>query len=215
MGTFSPQSQVNSEVRKTIPTWPLVRCLKSNKKPQAAKSLPSQISKGMSSILLNHHKKIWSWFPNFSRTFSCSFLSRDKHYPLETMGHDRACITGLLMHFALWPCASQCPRDLHWWPSNTTHPIMSYCLIGLQTNSVKPHMLSFMTAAAQLLFPQFFGAFGGLCVISNVSLETTDCRGRGLVLPLALFHPCDKWGCALTGKTQTLRCIPGTPVAEK
>lgn len=57
-------------------------------------------------------------------------------------------------------------------------------------------MLSFMTTAVQLLFPQFLGAFGGLCVISNVSLETTDCRGRGLVLPLALFQPCEKRGCA-------------------
>lgn len=73
-----------------------------------------------------------------------------------------------------------------------THPIVSYCLIGLQTNSVKPHMLSFMTTAVQLLFLQFLGAFGGLFVISNVSLEITDCRGRGLALPLALFHPHDK-----------------------
>lgn len=53
-------------------------------------------------------------------------------------------------------------------------------------------MLSFMTTAVQLLFPQFLGAFGGLCVISNVSLETTDCRGRGLALLLDLFHPYDK-----------------------
>lgn len=61
---------------------------------------------------------------------------------------------------------------------------MPYCLIGLQTNSVKPHMLSFMTTAVQFLFPTFLGAFGGLWVVSNVSLEITDCRGRVLTLPL-------------------------------
>lgn len=43
-----------------------------------------------------------------------------------------------------------------------THPIMSYRLIGLQTNSVKPHMLSFMTTAVQFLYPMFLGDFGGL-----------------------------------------------------
>lgn len=53
-------------------------------------------------------------------------------------------------------------------------------------------MLPFMTTAVQLVFPQFLGAFGGVCVISNVSLETTDCRGRGYALPLAIFHPGDK-----------------------
>lgn len=88
------------------------------------------------------------------------------------MGHDKACITGLLMRSALWLCASQCPRDLHWWPSDRTHPIVSYCLIGLQTNSVKPHMLPFRITAVQLVFPHFLGTIGGVCVISNVSLET-------------------------------------------
>lgn len=71
-----------------------------------------------------------------------------------------------------------------------------------------------MTTAIQFLFPMFLGAFGGIWVVSNVSLEITDCRSsfNSAPWPFAIYVPNE---FVLCWAKQKPRDAPGKCIAEK
>lgn len=94
---------------------------------------------------------------------------------------------------------------------------MSYRLIGLQTNSVKTtYAVLFIATTMQLsplLFPTFSGAFEGIGVTLNASLENADCEGRGLTVPHR--HSPIKLGICSSGKFKMGSKLPTSRILMK